>query len=53
MVVKKKEDSSAKNGSHHSCYDLLKSCEVPEYVREISIDTGYRRHLSYPNCILR
>jgi hypothetical protein len=32
---------------------LLKDKEAPEYMREISITTGYRQRLSYKGCVVR
>jgi hypothetical protein len=41
-------DTDVKTGS-----SLLKDKEAPEYMREISITTGYRQRLSYKGCVVR
>jgi hypothetical protein len=40
-------------GGKGSVYRLLKAADVPAYVREESIETGYRQNLCYLGCIKR
>ncbi len=45
--------SGGQNGGQSGGHRLLKAADAPAYVREDSIETGYRQSLSYQGCLKR